>query len=563
MSQSSRIRIASYVAVAALVAGTVAGCSSPGSAAPSASAAAPASASASGPADVAALQAFAALPPAEQEAQLQALTASLDRQLMTMSGLEQELGGAAKADAAYAALTASVRQFAQNLVDKPDFGRFGAPVPAEDPPTIGGMMFGNFMIGSLMQEAAVSAAKDIAPGDGAQQSQSLGDAPSGGKGSVSADGDLSRSSVGVDGEFTVDGITGKLKTIVTVSPCPDAKGEFTSTTNMTASVTSAGGGTGSNLSIEMTIKGQVDDNAELVSYDTDTRTQSAKFEGGKGQFVDLTVGWTVAGKDWTSTRGKINRTGGNVTDQFATEQGKWSTFTAIMLQGKAVDAAKQAWQSGRCVALKPTTQPSKRTALSPSSSLTISAAPRSKVDGGPVGGTVTATLTGDTSVSPAGSKVPADATFTYVAPGEKDKSATVSLEARSKRGVAKADVNFDTKQSAYEISGTIPSVPSGITVTGKTCDVTKPFTASTTGDAVGAFTFTPSDDQSGKAVFKGKVGNAPLKMSGGGSYTISAAPDGSASTLDFTWKSTIHIPVVGNQTRSGPVSLTLTPIAPC
>ncbi len=93
-----------------------------------------------------------------------AVTESIDRQLITMSGLEKELGSAAKADAAYAALSAKARQFAQSQVDQPDFGRFGAFIPAGDAPTMGGMMFGNFMMGNLMQDAAVSAAKDVAPG---------------------------------------------------------------------------------------------------------------------------------------------------------------------------------------------------------------------------------------------------------------------------------------------------------------------------------------------------------------------------------------------------------------
>ncbi len=555
-----------FLTVAVICAGLgLAACSSTTSLPAKGSASASASATSSGSSsELAAAQQFAALDPGEQQAQLQALTASLERQLVTMSGLEEELGGAEKADAAFSALSAQARQLAQNLVDQPDFGRFGALIPAADPPSMGGMMFGNFMIGSVMQDAAVSAAKDVAPGSASgPESEGLRNPPSGAKGSLIAEGDVAKSSLGVDGEFTVDGITGKLKTVITVAPCPDPKGQFTSKTTMTASVTSGRGSTGSNLTIEMEIKGQVDDDAQLVSYDVDTRTQSAKFENGKGQFVDQTVGWTVTGKDWSNYRGKVNRTGGNVSNEFATDQAKWSTFTAIMMQDKAVEAAKKGWQSGRCVILEPTTQPGKRSGLKPSSSVTITAAPRSKIDKGPVGGSVTGKLNGDTSVDPAGSKVKADATFTYVAPAEKDKSATVSLEARSKRGVATADVVFDTKESAYDFKGSIPSVPSGTQIEGRMCDATKTFTAESTGDMVGTLTFTPSNETSGKVTFKGKVGNAPLRMSGKGSYTISLPPDSDGGTLDVNWSVTIHIPIVGNQTNSGPVTLTMTPRSPC
>jgi hypothetical protein len=540
-----------------------AGCSS----SPAAEGAGPtsgAAASAAAVDELAALQEFAALPVAEQQAQLQAVTERVDRQLMTMSGLEDELGGPAKADAAYAALSAVARQFGQNLVDEPNFGKFGAFVRSEDAPTQGGMMFGNFMMGNLMQDAAVNAAKDIAPGTkSVPESEDLRNPPSGGKGAIELEGDVAKSSLGVGGEFTVDGITGKLKTVITVAPCPDPKGQFTSTTTMTASVTNAGGRTGTNLTIEMSIKGQVDDDAQLVSYDVDTRTQSAKFENSKGQFVDQTVGWTVGGKDFSNFRGRVNRTGGNVAPGFAEDQAKWSTFTAMMLQEKAVEAAKKGWQSGRCVALDPTTSPSKRTGLKPSASVTITAAPRSKIDGAAVGGTVKGALNGGSSLDPAGSKVPADATFTYVAPDQKDKSATVSLEARSKRGVAKAEVVFDTKAGGYDLKGSIATAPGGTRITGQTCDVTKPFTAESSGDMIGTITFTPTSDVAGTVGFTGMVGNAPFKLTGKGTYTVNVPPGSDSGTLDWKWAVTISIPKIGSKTNPGVASIAMTPAAGC
>jgi hypothetical protein len=195
--------------------------------------------------------------------------------------------------------------------------------------------------------------------------------------------------------------------------------------------------------------------------------------------------------------------------------------------------------------------------------VTITAPPRSKIDGAPAGGTVTATLTGDTSVDPAGSKVKADATFTYVAPGEKDKSASVALEARSKRGVAKASIDFDTKPSSYEVSGTMPSAPSGTTFTGTICKADKPFKVTTAGDMIGTASFIPKNATGGTVKFTGKVGNAPLAMVGNGTYTLTPPQGSSTGTLAITWKLTIKIPFVGDQTRSGPATLTLTPRSSC
>ena len=63
--------------------------------------------------------------------------------------------------------------------------------------------------------------------------------------------------------------------------------------------------------------------------------------------------------------------------------------------------------------------------------------------------------------------------------------------------------------------------------------------------------------------FTGKVGNALLGMSGRGTYTIQAPTDAGTGTLVLQWKITIHIPVVGDQSRTGPAALTLTSKATC
>ena len=78
----------------------------------------------------------------------------------------------------------------------------------------------------------------------------------------------------------------------------------------------------------------------------------------------------------------------------------FQTFVA----DKLVAAATKAWQSGRCVQL--TATPSAGPGgLDPSADITVTASPKSKVDGAAAGGTVTATLTeGAASVSPSATK---------------------------------------------------------------------------------------------------------------------------------------------------------------
>lgn len=488
-----------------------------------------------------ALQEFAALTPDDQKGELRQVSANLERQLVTLSGLEGELGGAAAADAAFTVLTTAYEATAQDRSSASGFGRFGALVPAADAPSIAGLMFGNLMIGYLGADAAVTATNNAA----APVSRTDKDAGS----SVTVSGSAAEAKIEAGTEITAGGITGKLTSVVTIAPCPDPKGQFTSTTKMTAAIGAPGGRTGSNLRVEITITGQVDDTAALVSYDTDVRTESADFANSKGQYVDQSVGWTVTGSTWGGYRSKVNRTGGSVTPSFVADQSKWGTLSAVMMQQQAIDAAKKGWESGRCVTLKTTTDPAKRKGLSPQAAVSIVATPRSTIDGLPTGGTVTAALNGGSSISPA--SAPADATFAYVAPDKKDASATVSLESRSKRGVAKSDLAFDTKQSAYTASGTAGN----LTFSGTVADITQPFTVSATGGARVLFSYVPSDatGRTGKMTYTGST--AGFKLHGDGNYSITG-DEGGVLTLTQTKGS---CKAGSLQCAGGAATITLTP----
>jgi len=85
----------------------------------------------------------------------------------------------------------------------------------------------------------------------------------------------------------------------------------------------------------------------------------------------------------------------------------------------------------------------------------------------------------------------------------------------------------------------------------------------TAGDVIGTASFTPKSAIAGTVTFKGKVGNAPLAMAGTGTYTLEAPQGSGTGTLSITWKLTIKIPYVGDQTRRGPATLTLTPTSSC
>ncbi len=385
------------------------------------------------------MQEFLALDLAGQEAALAELSAKLERELWTETGMEAELGGPAATDKAYNALATAFTEQALRYRGDPAFGRFGAHVAAgSDDVSLGGLTFGGYVIAGLAAKV-VESSNEVAPGK-TQTSTISGEGTSG-----EISGSLQESSFDSTIEKTVDGVTGKLRTKVTIAPCPDATGTFTSKVLIDASSTTSGGRSGSNMTTEVDVTGHVDDSAELAGYESVTRTQAAGFKSSKGAFVDVTTsvvwsGGQIAGVDQT-----YNRTGGAATGEMLKAWGFAGVLTEALVNHYALDAAEKAWKSGRCVDLKATTTPSQRTGLKPSTAVSILAQPVSKIDGKPVGGTVTATLAGESSVDPAGSPVPADATFAYVAPGEKDKTASVSLESRSKRGIGKVDVAFDTK----------------------------------------------------------------------------------------------------------------------
>jgi hypothetical protein len=341
-------------------------------------------------------------------------------------------------------------------------------------------------------EAAVAATND--------GKTASGDLGSGSKLEVTAD------SAAITTDHTETDSHGVKTTLATrnvVTPCPAADGTFAASASIDTSSTINNGATGKRATLDVTITGTVDDNAALIGYDITSRSQYADFVDGKGGFVDLTLNVPQAG----GATGEVNRTGGTVTPAIVENVVALNRLMLMLAGATLSKAAQTGWESGRCVALMPTVSAGPK-GLSPSASVTITAAPRSKIDGGPVGGNVTALLTGgEAAVNPSSTPVPADAEFNYEAPSERDRTGTVSLEARSKRGVAKATIDFDTTAAhAYQIVGGLDDFQTNTAV----CDVLSPFNLSGGGISVDF-----SGGLSGTYTYSGIFSAA-----GGGEYLI-------------------------------------------
>ena len=371
---------------------------------------------------------------------LQDLSHRFEMEAARVSGLQDAVGGeeatAAAIDGAWAQVAEQVDAIDPEVplepTDKPTGFAYGGQLAAA-PPTAAavgavGVMMATMAM-SVMADPVVSSSNEFTTDQYAERND---------KGLSIAAG-IEGAAIEMEYDGDEHGVSVKFKTSADVHACPDPTGGFT--IDATVDLHTSKGAAGQNITIELKIKGQVGDDAKLAGTETETRTQWADFGGAAaGQFID-----------YTSTRGSdgsfaftVNRSGGKVTDSFVSMSVLLSTIYSVMVGDRLVAAAEKAWQSGRCVRLDATPSAGP-TGLQPGQTVSVLAAPRSKLDGTATGGTVTALLSaGEKSIEPSSTPLAADAEFTYTAPDAEGKGGTVSLEARSKRGVGKATIDFTT-----------------------------------------------------------------------------------------------------------------------
>ncbi|MBO9520986.1 MAG: hypothetical protein J7518_05555 [Nocardioidaceae bacterium] len=466
----------------------------------------------------------------QQETELARLDNALERELWTVSGLESALGGPEAADAAFAAHGQALTGKARAISERPVVMRPAAYVADASGPTIGEGLFGGTLVVALGSDAVVSASND---GEHGSVQWSKEAKVSGSREHVDLD---------IDATHESNGVTTRLVVKVGVSPCPDASGRFEATAKLDISATKTGGRTGQRGTLDVAITGQVDEDAALESADADYRMQWSDFANSRGSFVDVSgaIGDT---KVRTAT---LDRSGGKPNASLQVDAVAAATTYAFLVKSAVADAAEKGWQSGRCVILRPTASPGPK-GMKPGTSSTVSAAPRSRIDGGPVGGTVKATLTaGGDAVSPDGTKVKADATFTYMAPDAPDKTGTVSLEARSRRGVAKASIDFDTRQGAYVASG-----GTQVKVSGTVADLAAPFDLQGKGTGFTVvYSYTPTSSTGGTYTYAGS--GSGVTMKGSGRYRIT----GNDPVLTLTQTGRGCVNVGGCATTTNVITLT-------
>lgn len=364
-----------------------------------------------------------------------------------------------------------------------------------------------------------------------------------------------------DGKAT-DGLSGKMKIKVHIDACPDPEGKLTVTLNVDSQMSVVGqAGVGGHVRSEFKLERFLDDDAHLIQDNggsTASMTMSAGGTvGGKPQSFDLKMGYGrqpgSGYEDFGDHRGfsifrmdEVKHAAKLAEQSFVYLQ----MVAEMMLRG--VGQGGGPWESGRCVDLKATSSPGKRKGIRPSTAFDLEAIPRAKSDGAPTGGTVRATLNGGASLQPAGGKVPADAKYAYAGPDKKNEEATITFEARSKRGVGRATLEFDTKRpQAYTAAGGLDEFHG----TGTICNLAETFTISGGGNTV---TFKPGNEEGGSYSYQGTMRG--IGVYGNGTYSVSADENG--GTLTGTGNGCVKTPF-GTRCNNGTERYTLTPIPPC
>jgi len=485
----------------------------------------------------------------------------LHYKLMQATGIEKELGGEAQAIEALKALgNAYERRIRSANEELPRL--IPASFTGEGMNSgVMGLGMGSF-VGMVTGGLTASAVSGMSDAELKELSSKGPMRHEGGGGSaelqIGADGSLSQS---LEFEVNEHGINGKVKMKTRMDACPDADGRVSLEIDVDSQMTVKGkSGTGGHVKSHFEYERYLDDDAHLIDTNGSASTMRVNmggYENFEAQSVDITVGHERNGNEIFENH---EERGFSIFRPEEIERTQKLLQATQLLQTLMAEAllrggitGKPAWESGRCIDLQVTSAPAKRTGAGPSAHFDLEAKPRAKADGSPAGGTVTATLTGSSSLQPASGKVKADAKYAYVGPEEKQKTATIAFESRSKRGVGRATLEFDTKTAgSYRVKGKSGDA----SFTGEICSLDQPFVVNV--DAITGkwpMQFTPADGTSGQ--MKGSYSGDDCTLSGGGPYSVRLGDDGSG-TLKFTYNSTAKCQF-GSRTTSVTTELALVP----
>lgn len=475
---------------------------------------------------------------AELERRAAEASRELELELYAVSGLTEELGGE---EAAAASIEETAEWMAGLAAEAAAYdggpaarvAPFGVGRRSSQATTFGEGLFGALLLGSLFGDLAASIVSRARGETDSQDKDGV---------RISIEGGTEATITTTHTLTDKNGVRTDLTSKTTMSGCPDADGTFRASTLVEFGSTVAGGRTGKRGSIRVEVVGTVGDSAQLLGYDTVYQGEMADFVNSRGGYAQITGTIPREGKGNLA----VTRTGGAYTDAIGTQATVMGYLGAALIADRLAKGAQKVWESGACVVLEPTVSDGP-TGLDPGQTVEIIADPKARKDGRPTGGVVTAVLSsGAASVTPGES--PARATFTYTAPPGRDERGTVSLVSRSRRGIGKAEITFDTKVTSYVASG-----GGEVAFSGKVPSVEQPF--SITGTFPGGtttFTFDAQGSRAGRVKVTG--GGSGASLTGSGTYTISEK-SGGVLLLTAKVRSCVNVSKVCRSTTH-PITLT-------
>lgn len=328
------------------------------------------------------------------------------------------------------------------------------------------------VIGYTALGAGISSGISLAESDSGETTTTTGDVSSGDGTHISIENGMMRGTVAATTTQSSGSGTVAMTTTTTFSltVCPDASGAADASADMHSAVTGDGDNVGMHASMDLHVeaKGTVDDDAELARLDVSTVTavaagaHSTRLNG--GVYLEAKDGYTLTGApsaiDYATASASSPRGPGVVRSSSRADAAGRAALVQVNQQASLLTIqtlykkAVAFWQGGHCVDL-PVTSDKGTHRLKPKSNVTLSAQPKSKIDGAATGGSVAASLkSGGTSISPT-TPVKAPSRHTFVAPGAINKTGVVHFLAKSKRGIAQVDLDLDTNLEGYRIAATV------------------------------------------------------------------------------------------------------------
>lgn len=464
----------------------------------------------------------------------------LQYKMMQATGIEQALGGEDQTiDALRALGDAYERKLRGAEADMPKMIPVGftGEGMSSGMAGIGIGAFAGMMTGSLMA-SGISSMSDEQLAEWAKAGPIKFDDKNGNAAlQVDEDGSLTQS---LAFDVNENGLNGKVKIKIRMDACPDPEGKVTVKLDVDSAMSVSGKpGTGGHVHTQFDYERYLDDDAHMISGNdggaSNMRIQAGGSENFEHQQFDVTTGHGRGGKEIFINHGGLQIFRPEEVERFQEMVRAAEFLNAMIAEAMLRGMGKEApWESGHCVKLDVTSDPGKRKGIRPNTAFDIEARPRAKSDGAPTRGTVTATLSGGSSLQPGSGKMPADAKYQYAGPDRKDQTASIVFEARSKRGVGKATLEFDTKKGGYHIVGGQNDFKADAIL----CSIEGPFDIPSSAGIV--MHMLPSGDRGGSWKQTGTA--AGVSWSGGGNYTLALDADGNG-TLSASGTSTIKTPM--------------------